>query len=344
MRFHYWLTVCATTLLLLAFGPASAATYNYSAVTDICGAGGLTISVNVGDTVNIADTQSTCGTGSVTGMANRGVFNFIANGPDFIARVVTNAAGVGTGTVIWTGGNVFSITVVAIAPTAITSAATAVNVTGATLNGQVTSNGATTTASFDYGPTAAYGTNVAVPGTLTGVASGVAVSSVLTGLSCGTTYHFRVNGANSAGTTNGADESFTTSACTPTVTTTAATGINTLGATLNALVTANGSTTAVGFEYGTTVAYGTNILGTVGTPAAGGAVNAAVSVSLAALSCGTTYHFRATATNAGGTANGADLVFSTNACAPTPNPVPTSSEWSVVLLSLLMVGLAWRRF
>ena len=42
--------------------------------------------------------------------------------------------------------------------------------------------------------------------------SNTAVSVVLSGLSPNTTYHYRVVGQNSDGTTNGADMTFTTSA------------------------------------------------------------------------------------------------------------------------------------
>ena len=113
-----------------------------------------------------------------------------------------------------------SVIVTPPAPTATSVAATALTSTGATLNGTVSSNGAATTVTFDYGLTTAYGSTVtATPATLVAGASGTAVAATLTGLTCNTIYHFRVNGANSAGTTNGGDLTFATSycafACTP---------------------------------------------------------------------------------------------------------------------------------
>lgn len=100
------------------------------------------------------------------------------------------------------------------APTVTTNAASGLTASGATLNGVVSSNGASTTVAFDYGTTTSYGSSVAAtPGTLASGASNAAVSASLTGLSCGTTYHFRVKGVNSLGTTNGSDLSFTTSTC-----------------------------------------------------------------------------------------------------------------------------------
>lgn len=318
MRIRHWFrALFAAPLLLLALvlpTSANAAVYNYSAETDICGAGGLTITVAVGDTVNISDTQNTCGTGNVTGMANRGSFTFIPNGTDFIFRVVATAAGIGTGTVTWSGGAVFSITVVAAQPIATTQPASSITASGATLNGQINSRGATTAVAFDYGLTTAYGASIAANSV--GAAAGTtAVSAPVANLACAATYHYRVRGSNSAGTTNGADGTFTTAACpAPAITTAAATAIGQTSATLNALVTANGTQTTVGFEYGPTTAYGTTTAATTGGVALGSAVGAPASV-MVSLACGTTYHFRAAAANTGGSVNGADQVFTTTACA-----------------------------
>jgi MSHA biogenesis protein MshQ len=100
------------------------------------------------------------------------------------------------------------------APTVITVAASSITANGATLNGTVSSNGASTTVTFDYGLTTSYGSSVtASQSALSSGASGTSVSAAITGLSCNTTYHFRAKGVNSAGTTNGSDLSFTTSAC-----------------------------------------------------------------------------------------------------------------------------------
>ncbi len=99
-------------------------------------------------------------------------------------------------------------------PSVTTNAATTVTATGATLNGTVSSNGASTTVTFDYGLTTSYGSTVtAVQSPLASGASRSAVSATLTGLTCGTLYHFRAKGVNNSGTTNGGDLTFTTSAC-----------------------------------------------------------------------------------------------------------------------------------
>ena len=85
--------------------------------------------------------------------------------------------------------------------------------------------------------------------------------------------------------------------------------------TLEETVTPNGESTQAGFDYGTSAAYGTS------TPTQGaGAGTAPVTLRLTVtgLTPGTTYHFRAVAANASGTAAGQDATFTT----PTPPPVP----------------------
>ncbi|TMH66522.1 MAG: hypothetical protein E6H48_11055 [Betaproteobacteria bacterium] len=100
------------------------------------------------------------------------------------------------------------------APTVTTGAASGITAAGATLNGTVSSDGAITTVTFQYGPTASYGsTATAAQSPLAPSASGVAVSAAVTGLNCNATYHFRAVGANTAGTTNGGDATFATAAC-----------------------------------------------------------------------------------------------------------------------------------
>jgi len=200
-------------------------------------------------------------------------------------------------------------------PIVVTTAATAVTSTSATLNGTVNANGAATTVSFEYGLTTAYGTTV--PGVPASV-SGSVVTPVLaniTGLLPGNTYHFRVKGTNSFGTTNGNDLTFTTPAILPAVVTTAATGITGTGATLNGTVDAGGASTTVTFEYGLTVAYGTTIPGVPGTVTGNGVTP--VSASLGGLILNTTYHYRVKGVNSVGTSNGNDMTFLTTNC-PAP--------------------------
>jgi len=103
-------------------------------------------------------------------------------------------------------------------PTATTSAATSISSAGATLRGSVNANNSITAVTFEYGLTTIYGTTVtATQSPITGSAA-TAVSTAISGLLPNTTYHFRVNGVNTVGTTNGLDQTFTTSVAAPTIT------------------------------------------------------------------------------------------------------------------------------
>jgi len=81
-------------------------------------------------------------------------------------------------------------------PQPVTLAASANTIHGATLNASVVPNG-TASVYFEYGPTAAYGSTVAVPNVSGGEAQGV--SAVVSGLAPNATYHFRVVATNTAG-------------------------------------------------------------------------------------------------------------------------------------------------
>lgn len=203
------------------------------------------------------------------------------------------------------------------APTVTTVAAAPLAATGATLNGTVSSNGASTAVTFNYGLTTGYGNTVAATQSpLAANATGSTVSASVTGLTCGTTYHFQASGVNSGGTINGSDVPFATAACpAPTVTTVAASPVATTSATLNGTVSSNGASTAVAFYYGLTTGYGSTITATQ-SPLAANAAGAVVSAAVAGLTCGTTYHFQASGVNSGGTTNGSDSSFTTSACVP----------------------------
>ena len=255
------------------------------------------VAIALGSTVSAAITGLTCGT----------TYHFRVVGVN------------GSGT---TNGSDATFTTTACAvPTATTGTASSLTFTGATLGGTVSSNGTSTTPSFDYGTSTSYGTTVtATPSPLATNASNSSVSAVLTGLTCGTTYHFRVSGDNSTGTTNGGDATFTTTACAvPTATTGTASSLTFTGATLGGTVSSNGTSTTVTFNYGTTTAYGSSATAAespLGTTASGSSVSAAIT----GLSCGTLYHFRVVGVNTSGTTNGSDATFTTTACA-----VPTAT-------------------
>ncbi len=114
-------------------------------------------------------------------------------------------------------------------PAAYTTVATALNSTGATLNGIVTSNGGPTDVAFQYSTDATLASSVTATTvqTLPREASGIAVSQAISGLAPHTTYYFRTSAVNSSATTAGAILSFATTNTLPTApdgTATATTG------------------------------------------------------------------------------------------------------------------------
>jgi hypothetical protein len=81
----------------------------------------------------------------------------------------------------------------------------------AVLSADVTPNDLATTYRFEYGTTAAYGSQTTAGSAGSGPAP-VAVYATLGGLAPETTYHFRVVATHASGTTTGADATFTTAA------------------------------------------------------------------------------------------------------------------------------------
>jgi phosphodiesterase/alkaline phosphatase D-like protein len=241
-------------------------------------------------------------TASLSGLANNTTYHY---------RVVaSNVNGTTYGTDM-----TFTIGSVGSAPTATTNAATGIGSTTATLNGTVNANGDSTAVTFEYGLDTSYGTTVtASPNPVSGT-SDTAVSTTIATFLPNTTYHYRVVGTNSNGTTNGGDMTFTTLPSPPTAVTDAASPVGTTTATLNGTVNANGDSTAVTFEYGTDTSYGTTV--TAAQSPVTGSTDTAVSYAVTGLTNGITYHYRVVAVNAGGTTYGADMTFTTGATAPT---------------------------
>jgi hypothetical protein len=97
----------------------------------------------------------------------------------------------------------------------------------------------------------------------------------------------------------------------PTVATNSASSISTSGARLNGSADPNGSSTSAWFQWGTTTAYG-NV--TSATSLGSGTSSVSYSFNLSALSCGTTYYYKAVAQNSGGTVSGSGRNFTTAEC------------------------------
>lgn len=220
------------------------------------------------------------------------------------------------------------------APTVVTSAASSVGQTSATLAGTVDPEGSPSVGYFEWGTTVAYGQSTAHKDLGAGSSPVAITGGALTGLTCNTTYHFRAVGTNAAGTSTGSDLTFTTSACSPTAptaTTGVASAITQTTATLAGTGTPNGTAANGYFDYGLTTSYGSTTasqsLGSGSSPVAiaGGAITG--------LTCNTTYHFRARTLqpSTGQTGTGSDATFTTSACpvAPTLPTVVTSPATAI---------------
>jgi hypothetical protein len=182
--------------------------------------------------------------------------------------------------------------------------------TSATLTGTLNPNGTDAHYFFQWGKTTAYGNSSPEPPADAGAGKeAVEAKTDLTGLAPNTTYHYRLVGENSFGTTTGEDRHFTTSGP-PRITTEAATVEGHEAATLHARINPDELESSYHFEWGETTAYGTEVpLGGAKIPP--GEVPVAESAALSGLKIGTTYHFRVVASNSAGTTTGPDQTFTT---------------------------------
>ncbi|TSA27511.1 MAG: hypothetical protein D4R67_05860 [Bacteroidetes bacterium] len=211
-------------------------------------------------------------------------------------------------------------------PIVVTSAASSITSTGATLNGTVNANGYSTTVTFEYGLNTGYGSTItAAQSPVTGNTA-TPVSGAVSGLAPNTLYHYRVVGVNSAGTTNGNDMTFTTATAPPIVVTDAAAPIGLTTATLNGTVTAQNSSTTVTFQWGPSPALGNVVNATPGTVT--GNTATPVTAGLTGLTSGNTYYYRCVGVNVAGTTNGATLSFVAG-CPQIPPAGPITGPTSV---------------
>ena len=100
-------------------------------------------------------------------------------------------------------------------PTVFGTAVSDVTSSSALLKGFVNPNERSTTYFFEYGPTAAYGSQTLPPGSAGNDDSPKPVSVTVTGLLASTGYHYRLVATNNKGMTRGPDRSFTTLAAAP---------------------------------------------------------------------------------------------------------------------------------
>lgn len=191
---------------------------------------------------------------------------------------------------------------------------------GATLNGDVASNGFSTTWYFQYGTDTGYGSQSS--GGTIGSGSGAspqAVSASISSLAPNTTYHYQLIAKNVGGQSTTQDGVFTTAkGQPPSIGSYAAAGAANGDPTIEMLsfaINGDGYSTTYHVDYGLTAGYGSSTAQAASQSAARSA--GADGVTLTSLSPSSTYHYRVVAQNEWGTTYGPDQTFSTPA-APTP--------------------------
>ena len=146
-----------------------------------------------------------------------------------------------------------------------------------------------------------------------------------TSLTPGTVYNYRGYATNANGTSYTANQTFTTSSyVAPTVTTTTATSVSYTTASSGGNVTSDGGRPILARG----VVWGTSADPTVPSTnsTSDGTGTGLFSSSLSSLSDGTTYHYRAYATNSVGTSYGDDLTFTTDAYSAPVVTTPTATS------------------
>ena len=139
---------------------------------------------------------------------------------------------------------------------------------------------------------------------------GNTLSHSISGLIASTIYYYRVrayNGNATSGNSNAVSVNTLPPTGRPVVVTNPATLITSYSATLNGAVDPHGLTTAVYFQFGRTLSYGSRTLNQTKT----GNNYQNVTANISGLTAHTTYHFRAVASNASGIRYGADRTFAT---------------------------------
>jgi hypothetical protein len=243
--------------------------------------------------------------GSGTGSFGSTITGLSAGVTYYIRSYAINAAGT-------TYGAVKTQTTDTNPPSVTTGSVSNLDKFSATVSGEVTSaHGATvTTRGICYNTSGTPTTSSSKVSSGSGVGS---YSCNLTSLSANTTYYARAYATNSQGTSYGGQISFTTLKAAPTVTTSSVTNLLDVTATLGGNVTDTGGSTVTerGVVYATSSNPTTsdNKLDTTGT-------TGSYTVNATGLTPATTYHCRAYAINAYGTAYGSDVEFTSEPTEP----------------------------
>jgi hypothetical protein len=292
------------------FTPSISSITNASAAgdTDVADDGGAPVTVrgvawNTSGTPTISGSQTTDGSG--TGAFTSSLTGLAPNTTYFARGYATNSVGTAYSAPT-------SFTTAASAPSTTTATVTASNVTSisattATSGGTITNNGgaAITARGVSWNTTGSPTTSDSH--TSNGAGTGSFTSS-LTNLAPGTTYYVRAYATNSAGTSYSSERTFTTLSAAPTVTATTAFSLMSTSASVGGAITSSG---------GASISARGIVWNTSGDPtindhnANSGAGMGSFTSSLTGLSPGTTYYYRAYATNSAGTGYSTQRSFTT---------------------------------
>ncbi len=256
----------------------------------------------IGSSMTTDTTESLSFTSQMTGLSPKTKY--------YVKAYATGIAGTGY-------GNMETFTTTGEQPSIALPEAADILTSSATLTGTVNPNLLSTSVSFEYGTSTAYGSTITTSQSPVSGDSDTSISAELTGLNPGTTYHFRIKAENSLGAIYSSDVTFTTIGQVPSVENEDVTNLKISTVTLNGYVNPNHLSTTVYFEWGTSTAYGSSTVAAQGTLT--GSSSVIVSADISGLTPGTIYHYRIKATNELGTTYSVDQTFKTYVVADADN-------------------------
>lgn len=226
---------------------------------------------------------------------------------------------------------VLDLTNVTTLPVVTTGIAQGISTTSAILTATAVGNNLLTTTSFTYGvqPDLS-GASVTVEAAQVTGSTATAIDAAIVNLVPGTTYYYRANASNLAGSVSGTISQFTTLGGAPIVTSGEANTVSSDAAVLTGTVNANTVATQAFFQFSRMPDFSTLDGGMVAGDLVGNETTS-LSATITQLEPGVTYYWRIGGTNAAGTTVGETRSFST------PVFAPNTSKSTNALLSLLLI-------